>query len=318
MTTAALNYLDASIPSSLRRNGRLRLRRDRDGSDSGFEGVVVDRRTVELNDGRVAGCTLARHGFELRTRPLADPGLDFLAAEPVVSDYYADCAELVREASGAARVYAFDHNVRSAAGKDAKERIEGGQEVQGPARIVHGDYTLTSAPDRLRQLASAPSENDTYEPLLEPGATLVQPEEAERAIERGRFAFINVWRNIDDAPVESDPLVLCAAGSVTPADLAVFELHYADRIGENYFSKWAPSHAWHLFPRVERDEALLIKQWDSAGPLARSEGATGDGEEPDAPCTFSFHTAYFDPETMSDARPRWSIEVRCVALYGAG
>ncbi|MEM9176964.1 MAG: CmcJ/NvfI family oxidoreductase [Myxococcota bacterium] len=315
MTLATLNYLDASIESSLRRTGKLLLRRDLDGSDSGFEGVTFEKREVELHDGRAAGCSLARHGFEVRVHPLADPAFDFLKDEPVVTAYYADCAALIREATGAAQVYAFDHNVRSAAGKASKERIDGGQEVQGPARVVHGDYTLTSAPDRLRQLARPPGSNDTYAPLLAPGETLIPEADAEHAIAEGRYAFINVWRNIDDAPVESDPLVLCAADSVEPPDLAVFELHYSDRIGENYWSKWAPRHAWYTYPGLERDEALLIKQWDSAGPLARSEGAKGDAEAPDEPCTFSFHTAYFDPETMATARPRWSIEVRCIAIY---
>ena len=40
-----------------------------------------------------------------------------------------------------ARAYAFDHNVRSAGGKEAKQRIKGGQDVQGPAHLVHRDYT---------------------------------------------------------------------------------------------------------------------------------------------------------------------------------
>jgi len=96
MAAATLNYLDASIESSLRRNGKLKLRRDLDGSDTGVEGVVFERRTVELLDGRIAGCTLARHGFELRDRPLVDPALDFLSAEPVVAEYYADCTALVQ------------------------------------------------------------------------------------------------------------------------------------------------------------------------------------------------------------------------------
>jgi hypothetical protein len=315
MTAASLNYLDGQTPSSLRRNGRLKLRRNLDGTDSGFEGVVLAKQNVELTDARSGGAvTLARHGFEVFTRSLPVPAPDFMAVDPVIRGYYADCADLVRDATSATQVYAFDHNVRSAAGKEARDRIRDGQEVQGPARVVHGDYTLTSAPERLRQLAAPPGANDTYAPLLAPGQTLIPAADAEFAIAEGRFAFINVWRNIDDAPVETDPIVLCAAESVTPADLAVFELHYSDRIGENYFSKWAPSHAWYTFPALDRDEALLIKQWDSAGALARSAGTVGDAEEPDSPSTFSFHTAYFDPETMTGRRPRWSIEVRCIAI----
>ena len=34
-----------------------------------------------------------------------------------------------------------------------------------------------------------------------------------------------------------------------------------------------------------------------------------------APCTFSFHSAFEDPAAPPDAPDRWSIEVRCVALY---
>ena len=68
---------------------------------------------------------------------------------------------------------------------------------------------------------------------------------------------------------------------------------------------------------MTRDEALLIKQWDSAGGLARSGGAWGDAATGGnrEPCTFSFHTAFRDPATPPDARDRQSIEVRCVLLY---
>lgn len=53
---------------------------------------------------------------------------------------------------------------------------------------------------------------------------------AEHAIEEGRYAFINLWRNIDDAPVETDPVVLCDARSVMPKDLAVFPPRYPRRV----------------------------------------------------------------------------------------
>jgi hypothetical protein len=66
---------------------------------------------------------------------------------------------------------------------------------------------------------------------------------------------------------------------------------------------------------MTRDEALLIKQWDSAGPLARSNGRLGDAEDDQAPCTFSFHSAFDDPHTPPDAPDRWSIEVRCLVVY---
>jgi hypothetical protein len=66
---------------------------------------------------------------------------------------------------------------------------------------------------------------------------------------------------------------------------------------------------------MTRDEALLIKQWDSAGLLAQSQGQRPDSDDPQAPCTFSFHTAFDDASTPPDAPARWSIEVRCVVIY---
>jgi hypothetical protein len=320
VSVGRLNYLDSSVSSSLYRTGAMRLRRNADGSDSELEGVVFDERQVTVRNARLLGGdqrrTLEKNGFELVFRPLAHPNLDFLDHQDVIHKYYRECEQLVQEVTGAARVVAFDHNVRSADGKRRQQRIRGGQAVQGPARIAHGDYTLTSAPERLQRLAQEPCGNDTLRSVLASGASLLDPAEVEQALgEQGRFAIINVWRNIANEPVATHALALCDAQTVTPKDLSVFELHYADRVGENYFSKSNPGHRWYYYPAMTRDEALLIKQWDSAGPLARSKGQQPDHDDPQAPCTFSFHTAFDEASTPPHAPARWSIEVRCVVLY---
>ncbi len=315
----SFKYMSASAQSSLLRNGKVLTRRDRDGSDAGWEGVdleawdmpVQDARRLEATDRR----TLASNGFEVLTRPLADPDLDFFDHAQVARGHYPQCAEVVREASGARFVAAFDHNVRSASGKQSKRRIEGGQQVQGPAHVVHGDYTLTSAPQRLRDLAKPPTANDTLRTLLGEGESLLDAADVERALTTGRFAIINLWRSIAREPVATHPMALCDAASVRPEHLVVFEVHYHDRIGENYFAKHSDDHQWYCYPALTRDEALLIKQWDSAGELARSNGANADVVSSDQPCTFSFHSAFEDPTTPPDAPDRWSLEVRCIALY---
>lgn len=312
-------YMTPSARSSLYRNGKVLPRRDRDGGDAGRVGLDLEPREMPVRDARaLAACERRRlevNGFELLSAPLESPAPDFFDHHQVVRDYYPSCAEIVRKASGAGHVVAFDHNVRSAAGKQGKQRIKGGQEVQAPSRVVHGDYTLTSAPQRLRDLTRPPGLNDTVRSVLAEGESLLDTDAVERALTQGRFAIINLWRNIADEPVETHPLALCDATSVRPEDLVVFEIHYHDRIGENYFAKHADDHEWFFYPALTRDEALLIKQWDSAGALARSNGAMPDASSPDTPCTFSFHTAFADPTTRPDAPERWSIEVRCVALY---
>ena len=316
----AFRYMQPSVESSLYRNGKVLTRRDLDGSDSGRAGVDLEDREMAVIDARALPPsrqpTLAANGFELVERPTADPDLDFLDHEAVVGAYYPECAEIVRAATGAATVAAFDHNVRSATGKSGKLRIAGGQQVQGPAHLVHGDYTLTSAPRRLRDLARPPSLNDTYRTALAEGGTLLDPEAVERATGDGRFAIVNVWRNVAREPVATRPLALCDAASVRPEDLVVFEIHYQDRVGENYFAKHDSRHRWIYWSAMTRDEALLIKQWDSAGELARSEGRRADADGGGRPCTFSFHSAFEDPATPPDAPDRWSIEVRCAALFG--
>lgn len=319
MTRAVLNYLAPSVASSLYRNGRVFTRRDRGGSDDAWHGAVIEEQSVAIRDARALGQNglLDERGFELRHGPLADPELSFLDHRQVVERYYPECAGIVEQATGASQVLAFDHNIRWAEGRDSGRRIAGGQQVQGPIHVVHGDYTLASAPQRLRDLAKPPGVNDTLRSVLAEGESLLDSREVERLLETsGRFALINVWRNIDREPVARDPLALCNGRSVAPEDLVVFEIHYADRIGENYFAKHAPHHDWWYYPAVTRDEVILIKQWDAAGGLARSGGESGDDAAGEAaPCTFSFHSAFSDSSTPSGAPQRQSIEVRCVVIY---
>lgn len=310
------NYMDASMESTLYRNGQVRIDRDRDGSDSQIMGAHFDQRHLTVYDGRLLvddqRPTLADNGFELTTRGL--PGaIDFFDQSQVVHEYYAHCAALVAEWTGADAI-AFDHNVRSASGQRAARRIEGGQAVQGPARVVHGDYTLTSAPQRLRDLSEPATGNDTWRSVVDEGAPLIAPRRVEDVLASGRFSIVNVWRSIVPEPVVAFPMAFCDARTVEPDDLVVFEIHYPDRVGENYFSKHADRHRWTFYPEMTMDEALLIKQWDSAGTLARTGGARGDRSEPGAPSTFSFHSAFQDAHAPADAPDRWSIEVRCIVL----
>ena len=315
----SFRYMTDAAEPSLYRNGKVLTRRDPDGSDAGTFGLDLETMQMPVRDARMLEAstkpTLGKSGFDVLTRPLSKPDIDFLDHEQVVRSYYPHCAEIIREASGASVVAAFDHNIRSASGKKDKRRVEGGQQVQGPAHVVHGDYTLTSAPQRLRDLTKPPGKNDTLRSVLAEGTSLLDADAVEQALASGRFGIINLWRSIAKEPVATHPMALCDAATVNPEDLVVFEIHYSDRIGENYFARHSDDHHWFFYPAMTRDEALVIKQWDSAGALARSKGTNADATAPDAPCTFSFHSAFEDPATPPDAPDRWSIEVRCVVLY---
>ncbi|MEM1152923.1 MAG: CmcJ/NvfI family oxidoreductase [Pseudomonadota bacterium] len=317
--SGVFNYLDPNAEPSLFRNGKVLTRRDVDGSDAGFIGVRPTPYTLDVHDARQrSGAEAMRcetNGFELLAAPLDRNPIDFLDHHHVIQKYYPQCEKLVSESTGAL-AFAFDHNVRSASGNASGQRIDKGQAVQGPAKMVHGDYTLTSAPARLRDLASPPNINDTLRGVLAEGESLIPSNMADAAqADGGRFAIINVWRNIADEPVQTNPLAMCDGQTVDPTDLVTFEIHYADRIGENYFAKYQDGHRFYFYPHMTRDEAILLKQWDSAGALALSGGARADATVSDGPCTFSFHSAFDDSTTPENAPDRWSIEVRCLVIY---
>jgi hypothetical protein len=316
-----LSYLAASVESSLYRNGKVFTHRDRNGNDDAYHGAVMEQRDIAINDARRLEYSRRRqlevHGLELLKRPLRRPDLHFFDNREVVQEYYPECAEIVRRATNAAHVFAFDHNIRRTPGKESGRRIAGGQQVQKPIYVAHGDYTLVSAPQRLRDLARPPGTNDTLRSELPAGRPLLSAEVVSRTLdEHRRFALINVWRNIDRSPVMADPLALCDGQCLASNDLVVFEIHYHDRIGENYFAKYSPDHEWWYYPLMTREEVILIKQWDSAGGLAQSRavGSTTKGSDAKVPCTFSLHSAFKHP-TSVEAPERQSIEVRCVAFF---
>ena len=197
---------------------------------------------------------------------------DFYDDQEVRSTYFAEVEALVKRETGAAKVVVFDHTVRT-----ADRAVERG--LRTPVRSVHNDYTEKSGPQRVRDLLPA--------------------DEAEVRLAK-RFAEYNVWRNIAHDPIEMAPLGFVDAQTIAPRDLAVCDLVYADRVGEIYQGVYNADHRWHYFPAMTRDEAILIKCYDSAK---------------DGRARFSLHSAFDDPTSPADSKPRQSIEVRTLAFF---
>jgi len=313
------NYMSANSESSLLRNGKVFTRRDLNGSDSGSNGINLEKHLMYIKDARNiiedGKIGLDESGFELLECKTKDRTLDFLDTQLVINSYYAECAGIVGEKTGAKHIIPFDHNIRSASGKKSKRKLSGGQEVQGPAHVVHGDYTLRSAPDRIYQLSQRLTRNDTLSSVINKDERLISKNIANEILAGRRYAIINLWRNIRFIPVETNPIALCNASTVSKEDLVVFEIHYSERIGENYFSKHNEKHEWFFYPSMTINEALLIKQWDSHGDLPASEEKVSRTKTTAKPCTFSFHSAFEPSNLQEEAADRWSIEVRCVAIF---
>ena len=319
-TPTRLNYV---APETVRAT----VKRDPSGYDSETTGAIWQEQTVWVENGRRRRprYKLDPNGFELVPNDPVSREIDFTSKDEVLDNYYPHCEQLLERylmgssttaAQQHVTVKAFDHNVR-------KQLPADGETIMKPLGLVHGDYTATSAPRRIQLLAEPPRINDVRRettPLLDPSIV------AECLAGKRRFALINVWRNIDpDHPVQSFPLACMDAQTYTRDDLRVLELHYEDRIGENFLACPAdatgdrPQHRWIYFPEMHYDEALLIKQWDSLGGLARDKESAGDDDDDDDDdtgiATMSIHSAFLDPCTTETAPPRQSIEVRCVAIW---
>jgi hypothetical protein len=151
------------------------------------------------------------------------------------------------------------------------------RKIREVVRRAHNDYTEWSGPQRVRDLV---------------------PQEADELLRR-RFAIIQVWRPIRH-PVETFPLAICDARSVAFEDFVISERRYPNRIGQTYVVKYSPNHRWYYFPRMRREEALVFKVYDSLK---------------DGRARWTAHTAFEDPTSPPNARPRESIEIRTLAFF---
>lgn len=232
-----------------------------------------DPRRVAVHDLRpiADSVSLDTRGFALIKHDSAVR--DFYDDEEVRRVYYPEVEQVIRQATGADRVYIFDHTVR--------RRVPNAESLpdapRQPATRVHIDHTARSGPQRVRDLL---------------------PDEAEELL-RGRVQVVNLWRPIR-GPLEDAPLAVCDATSIAPEDLVPSDLVYQHRVGETYSVTFNPSHRWFYVPRMQRDEALLIKCMDTATHV---------------PARFTPHTAFTDPTAPANPRPRESIEVRTLVFH---
>jgi len=231
-----------------------------------------EEHQVPIRDARplIGRLSLDKEGFVLLQHQTAVK--NFYDEDEITSVYYPECEQVIREVTDAARVVAFDHIVRNAA-----MAALAGSCVKIPAKRVHNDYTAWSSPQRVRQLMG---------------------EEAEELLKH-RFAIINLWRPIR-GPVLESPLTLCDAQSLAEEDLIPSDLKYPDRTGETYSITYNPNQRYYYFPKMQADEAVLIRCFDSA---------------PHGAARFSGHTGFDDPTSPPDAPPRESLDVRTLVFF---
>ena len=198
---------------------------------------------------------------------------DFFNDDEVRRVYYPEMDRIVKEATGASKVIVFDHTIRVDDPNMQNER-----KVRAPVRMVHNDFTVRSAPQRVRDL--------------------LPPDEAEERLNK-RYGSMNVWRPIR-GPVETAPLVICGYDTISDGDLIAAERHYGERIGGIYNLAYNPAQRWYYFPRMEREEVVLLKCFDSLT---------------DGTARWTAHGSFQHPDTQEGAAPRESIEIRTLYFF---
>jgi hypothetical protein len=234
----------------------------------------TDAQEMQIENGwpTATKFSVDREGFEIHK--FEAQFQDYDHEERVKSEFYEQVVRFVKRHTGAQRVLVFDHTIRKRLPADLKVQTT----VQRPAvLLVHSDYTVTSGPQRVRDLL---------------------PQEAAHLLQ-GRVAFYNVWKPLYRR-VEELPLAMCDATTHAEGDMLRMELKYRERTGEIYVMRHSPQHRWVYFPFMEVDDTLLLKTFDSAT---------------DGRARFMGHSAFEDPSTAPQAAKRESIEVRTMAFF---
>jgi len=234
-----------------------------------------------VRDGRCLNMTLDAHSFELvRQKTSLSTGDFYNHPEKITDVYYAEMVEMFKKVTGAAHVHVFHHQLRAA--KDNSDGNGFNTSVQPYAMAVHSDSSRHAAEEAFLRFAG---------------------NAVDAKFCKGRFVYINAWRNITTDPIENNHLAVCDETSlVAPDDYLASDLFIPGaRLMQYGLSDHnAARHRWYYFPKMQMDEVLLFKQFDSDTAL---------------PGRMTFHTAFVDPTARPDAPERQSIECRAFLFF---
>ncbi|RGP63499.1 7alpha-cephem-methoxylase p8 chain related [Fusarium sporotrichioides] len=221
--------------------------------------------------------TLDSDAFQIITdAPPPSTAVDFLNDQSITKLYYPEITRFLSESlKGDVHIFPYDHTVR----------LEEKGAQHGPLTRVHVDHTANNAIRRIK----------TY-----------FPEEAEYLLQ-GRYRIINVWRPLNEQPLESFPLAFASASTFDDNDLVPVEHRFEDGelVREVGLIKHSSSQIWYYLSGMTDKERILLKCFDSE---SLKHGAAVACKTP--------HTAFRDPRTRQGSEGRFSVEVRCLVFGG--
>ena len=187
-------------------------------------------------DGRAAGTTIDREGFQLVSHTSAVR--DFRDREEVARVHMREIEELVQAETGADFVHVGAPGLLRFSERSG---LAGSLNNSMPARFAHIDISAATA----ARFGEAGAQGRAF----------------------ARCAHYNVWRALSPAP-QDVPLALCDARSLAAADLIAADAVF-DEPGKPEWSfeglvvAHSAAHRWHAFFDLSADEAILFKTHDS-------------------------------------------------------
>ncbi|KAF2830046.1 hypothetical protein CC86DRAFT_317510 [Ophiobolus disseminans] len=215
--------------------------------------------------------TLDGHGFQYVQHTSCER--DFVNEEAIRTAYYDECKQLLKDVTGASRVHIFNHKVRRGPTQWHHLGFDN-LKNRGPVTKTHVDQSYAGAELRLKWEF---------------------PDEGDELVKK-RYQIINIWRPI--ATILKDPIAVADASSVPDEDLVEADMTENDFPGKQWVVRYNPKHQWYFKYRMEPQDVLLIKCFDSDTTVARR----------------ALHSA-FEDAARRDEESRQSIEVRCIVCY---
>ena len=161
--------------------------------------------------------------------------------------YFSVCERLALRATGASFARAFNFTLRDSRIKGIHTKPTNDNSARGPVNDVHTDYTDQSpGVHSIRQLLYT---------KMKLGSEV-------------RFCLYNVWRNISEHPIETWPLAVCNATSVKPHELIERISPENNNVIHNVLPN-ASTHEWRYYSKMQKNECLVFKQYDTDQKRAR-------------------------------------------------
>ena len=194
--------------------------------------------------------------------------------------FYVKMLEMFKKVTGAAHAHVFHYQLRAV--EDNADGNGFNSSVQPYAVAGHSDSSWHAAEEAF---------------LLFAGSAV------DAQFSKGRFVYIKAWRNITTDPIENNHLAVCdETSTVSPDEYLASDLFMPGARLMQYGLRDhnAAKHRWYYFPKMQMDEVLFFKQFESDTAL---------------PGRMTFHTAFVDPTVRPDVVEGQSIECSAFLFF---